>query len=89
MFKTLSAAALTIGTSMAPAAFAADQHAHSMLEACKAQCPTAKTEDETHKCLEALPKKKKSEKAFKDSECFHAYQEHEKAEKSGKHGHKH
>lgn len=60
---------------------------HTLVESCKAECPTAKTEHEAHKCMDAVAKKKAADKSFKKSECFHAYQEHEKAEK--KHGHKH
>ncbi len=60
---------------------------HNLQEACKSECPAAKTEHETHKCMDEVVKKKKNEKTFMKSECFAAYREHEKHEKEE--GHKH
>lgn len=67
---------------------AADSHSETALQdACKAECPTAKTEDEAHACLKEVVKKKKSDKKFRKSDCFAALKEHEKHEKD--HDHKH
>lgn len=60
---------------------------HQMKDLCKAECPNAKTEDETHKCMDEVVKKKKDDKKFRKSDCFAAYREHEKHEKED--GHKH
>ena len=60
---------------------------HTMISACKAECPDAKTEHDAHKCMKVVVKKKKGDKGFKKSECFHAFEEHEKSEKES--GHKH
>ncbi len=60
---------------------------HTMMESCKTECPDAKTEDEAHRCMKGVAKKKKGDKAFGKSECLHAMKEHEKHEKA--HGHKH
>ena len=59
----------------------------SFIEACKAECPEAKTKHETHKCMKGVAKKKKGDKEFKASTCYVALQDHEAHEK--KHGHKH
>ena len=59
----------------------------TLQDACKVECSTAKSEHEAHKCMNTVVKSKKSDKGFKKSECFHAYEEHEKNEK--KDGHKH
>lgn len=72
-------------SSLLPSAHAGD--GHTMMESCKAECPEAKTEDEAHKCMKGVAKKKKGDKAFGKSECLHAMKEHEKHEKA--HGHKH
>jgi hypothetical protein len=58
-----------------------------MLDQCRTECPDAKSEDEAHKCMKDVSKKKKGDPAFKKSECFHAMKEHEHNEKG--HGHKH
>ncbi len=60
---------------------------HTMLETCKAECPAATNEDDAHKCMKDVVKRKKGDKAFKKSMCLHAMQDHEKNEKS--HDHKH
>lgn len=67
--------------------FANAGEAPKMMEACKAECPDAKSEDEADKCMMGVAKKKKGDKAFAKSECFLAMKEHEKHEKA--HGHKH
>ncbi len=64
--------------------YAADK-GHSMLEQCKAECPDAKSEDDAHKCMKNVVKKKKGDASFKKSECFHATKEHEHNEKGHKH----
>ncbi len=71
---------------MAPA-FAIASEDHGMLEVCKTECPTAQSEDEAHKCMEGVVKKKKNDKKFRKSDCFAAFKEHEKHEKED--GHKH
>lgn len=71
---------------MAPV-FSLASEDHGMLEFCKAECPTAKTEDDAHKCMEGVVKKKKDDKKFRKSDCFEAFKEHEKHEKES--GHKH
>lgn len=58
---------------------------HGLLSACKAECPSAKTEDEAHKCLEGVVKNKKSDKKFRKSDCFEAFREAEKHDKDHKH----
>ncbi len=60
---------------------------HGMLEVCKSECPTAKSEGEAHKCMEDVAKKKKNDKKFRKSDCFAAFRAHEKHEKED--GHKH
>ena len=89
--KELSAFAATVilAMGMSVPSWSAEGHGHSLTESCKSVCPSAKTEHETHKCLDAVPKAKKAEKTFTASECYHAYTEHEKAEKEKGHGHKH
>ena len=71
----------------------ADEHNHShgekgqgLRDACKVECPTAKTEHEAHECMKKLVKKDKQKKLF-GTDCFKALKEHEAEEK--KHGHKH
>ncbi|MBX2994899.1 MAG: hypothetical protein KF681_08755 [Bdellovibrionaceae bacterium] len=74
---------------MAPVfGFAAEgAHEHNLQEACKAECPAAKTEDEAHKCMEGVVKKKKEDRKFRKSDCFSAFKEHEKHEKAEGHNH--
>ncbi len=60
---------------------------HDLQEACKSECPSAKTEHDTHKCMDGVAKKKKGDKTFIKSECFTAYTEHEKHEKEDDHKH--
>ena len=60
--------------------------AATMLEACKAECPDAKTEDEAHACVEKIAGTKKKDKKWKESKCSKAYKEHEAHEK-GDHKH--
>ncbi len=60
---------------------------HKMLEVCKAECPQAKTEDETHKCMDEVVKKKAKDKKFRKTDCHEAYREHEKHEKEDGHSH--
>ena len=60
---------------------------HGMMELCKAECPLAKTEHETHKCMDELSKKKKNDKKFRKTDCYSAYREHEKHEKEQGHSH--
>lgn len=67
-------------------AYASEDHP-SLQTACQAECPAAKTEDEAHKCMKAVVKKKKADKKFRKSDCFEALREHEKHEKES--GHKH
>ena len=73
-------------TLMAPA-FALASEDHGMLDVCKAECPTAQSEDDAHKCMEGVVKKKKNDKKFRKSDCYAAFKEHEKHEKED--GHKH
>lgn len=67
--------------------FAVASEDHGMLEVCKAECPKAQSEDEAHKCMEGVAKKKKNDKKFRKSDCFAAYKEHEKHEKEDGHQH--
>lgn len=60
---------------------------HNLREACKSECPSAKTEDEAHKCMSDVMKKKKDDRKFKKSDCAAAYREHEKHEKEENHSH--
>ena len=60
---------------------------HGMTDLCKAECPLAKTEHETHKCMDELAKKKKNDKKFRKTDCYSAYREHEKHEKEEGHNH--
>lgn len=60
---------------------------HGMLEVCKSECPSSKTEDEAHKCMEGVVKKKKNDKKFRKSDCYAAFREHEKHEKEDNHQH--
>lgn len=60
---------------------------HGMLAVCKAECPSATTEHEAHKCMKGVVKAKKGDKKFRKSDCFAALKEHEKHEKED--GHKH
>lgn len=76
---------LTLGF-MGPT-YALASEGHGMLEVCKTECPTAKSEDEVHKCMEGVVKKKKDDRKFRKSDCFAAFKEHEKHEKED--GHKH
>lgn len=78
---------LILVLSLVAPAFALASEDHGMLEVCKAECPKAQSEDEAHKCMEDVAKKKKSDKKFRKSDCFAAYKEHEKHEKED--GHKH
>lgn len=67
---------------------AADSHSETALQdACKADCPSAKSEDEAHACMKGIVKNKKNDKKFRKSDCYSAFKEHEKHEKD--HGHKH
>lgn len=68
-------------------AFAMGSEDHGMLEVCKAECPQAKTEDDAHKCMDEVVKKKKNDKKFRKSDCFAAHKEHEKHEKEEGHNH--
>lgn len=79
------------------ASFSAYSHdgAMTMLDACKAECPDAKTEDEAHVCVEKIAGAKKKDKKWKESKCSKAYKEHEVHEEHEYHkdhekdGHKH
>jgi hypothetical protein len=62
---------------------------HALREVCKAECPTAKTEDEAHRCMDEVVKKKKGDKKFRKSDCFAAHRDHEKHEKAEGDGHSH
>ncbi len=80
--KALSTA-IALGILASFSASASDDH--GLLEACKTECPSAKTEDEAHKCMEAVVKNKKSDKKFRKSDCFEAFREAEKHDKDHKH----
>lgn len=47
----------------------------NLVEACKTDCPKAKTADETHKCAE---KKGRLNKDFRKSKCWEINEEYEK-----------
>lgn len=78
---------MAIGSIAMLISYMAFAHEHvNMKDACKTECPKAKTEDEAHTCMDGVAKKKAGDKKFIESKCFHAYQEHEKEEKeSAKH----
>lgn len=75
--------AIAVGVLASFNASASDDH--GLLEVCKAECPSAKTEEETHKCMEEVVKKKKADKKFRKSDCFAAFREAEKHDKDHKH----
>lgn len=60
---------------------------HNMKEACKAECPSAKTEEDAHKCMKEVVSKKKDDRKFRKSDCYEAFREHEKHEKEEGHQH--
>ncbi len=64
-------------------------HGKSLIDACKTECPAAKTEHEAHSCLKALAKKKKDGKIGASENCLAALKEHEAHEASEKDSHKH
>lgn len=53
----------------------ANEPATSLVLACKADCPKAKTNDEAHKCAE---KKGRLNKEFRKSKCWEINEEYEK-----------
>ena len=55
-------------------AFAAEETS-SLVTACKADCPKAKTDEETHNCAE---KKGRLNKEFRKSKCWEVNEEYEK-----------
>lgn len=61
----------------------------SLVSACKAECPKAKSEHEAHACLDKLAKTKKNDAKWKESACFKAYKAHEEHEKKEGHGDEH
>lgn len=79
--------ATVLSLTLSIVAMARAEEDHKMREVCKAECPAAKDEQEAHKCVEEVAKKKKADKKFRKSDCFAAYREHEKHEKEE--GHKH
>ncbi|MGE4108235.1 MAG: hypothetical protein AB7F66_13555 [Bacteriovoracia bacterium] len=84
MYKQLLA---VVAFSLVGSAWSGASEDHKMVEVCKAECPSAKTEDEAHKCMDGVAKKKAGDKKFRKSDCYAAYREHEKHEKED--GHKH
>lgn len=77
-------------TLAAGTAFAGDDHA--LADACKAECPKAKSEHEAHDCLKKFVKSKKADAKWKESACAKALASHEEHEKKSGHdedGHKH
>lgn len=86
MRKIKKAMVMAIMASSLPVASLAEED-HKLREVCKAECPSSKTEDDAHKCMDDVAKKKKADKKFRKSDCFAAYREHEKHEKEE--GHKH
>jgi hypothetical protein len=83
--KTVILSAIALSLASAGTAFASEDH--NLMAACKAECPTAKTEHEAHACMKEVVKKKKGDKKFRKSDCFEALREHEKHEKESGHSH--
>lgn len=76
---------LTIG--LIVPAFAGASEDHGLLEVCKTECPTAKSEADALKCMQGLADKKKNDKKFRKSDCYSAFKDHEKHEKEDGHNH--
>lgn len=90
LFFAFSVAILLATIQMAQAG----EHGHShegggnkLQEACKVECPSAKSDHEAHDCLRKLVKKKDS-KLVADSDCSMALKTHEAEEKARGHGKK-
>ena len=89
----LTSSLLVAATALSGGAYGSEGHGHghedkagALVAACKAECPTAKTEHEAHDCTKKLNKKKDAK--FSESACFKAHVEHEKHEaKENKHKH--
>lgn len=54
----------------------ASEEVTALVEACKADCPKAKTNEEAHKCAE---KKGRLNKEFRKSKCWEINEEYEKS----------
>lgn len=81
----LASLVIVLGLMVPGLATAAEDH--GIMNVCKAECPQAKTEEEAHKCMEGVMKKKKSDRKFRKSDCFAAVTDHEKHEKGEGHQH--
>ncbi len=69
--------------------FVSAEASNGLLKACKAECPSAKTEVEADNCVMKLIEDKKTNAKFKASKCFKAHEEHEAHEEKAHHGHSH
>ena len=58
---------------------------HHLQEACKAECPSAKSEHEAHECMKNVVKIKKNDRKFRKSDCYEILREHEKHENEKSH----
>ena len=84
MKSVMIASAVVLGSQFAMA------EGKELVDACKTECPAAKTEHDAHQCLDKLAKTKKNDAKWKATACFKAYQAHEEAEKKEGHDdHKH
>ena len=75
---------LTLAFSFIQTTAFASETSPGVVEACKADCPKAKTDEDAHKCAE---KKGRLNKEFRKSKCWEVNEEYEKkvaAEKEGK-----
>lgn len=71
--------ALLALSSLSTAVLAEEGHS-DLAQVCKAECPSAKSEDEAKKCVEDLLKSKKQDRKFRKSDCHAAYKEHSQHE---------
>ncbi len=57
--------------------FSAEQKKFNLVEVCKKDCPTAKTDDEAPKCADQMGR---LNKAFKKSKCWEINEQYEAAQ---------
>ena len=74
----MSLLALLLSLASAPVFADAPELAKAMMEACKKECPKAKSTGEVFACTEVLEHGKNS-KAFLKSKCYEAHHDYEKA----------
>lgn len=85
-------AIITLATVGVIAPNTASAEEKSLKDACKTECPKAKSDHEAHACMKNVVKKKKNDKTFLATDCYAALKEHEEHEKKEGHhddDHKH